>query len=181
MSRWKIYDEREFYFITYSVTEWYPVFTKSEYFDVLIDSLSYCRRNKGLKIHAYVIMLNHVHLIISRWESSPNSISDIIRDHKRYTSKRITQQLSDENQKLALSVFCKEKSEGTRDSFNVWQAGFHPVILLHEKMFIQKMEYIHNNPVKKGYVRKPEHWYYSSASYYEEKERGPLEVDNLFK
>ena len=62
------------------------VFSREQYKEIFINSLKYCQENKGLKLHARVIMTNHVHLIIS---SSTNKIEDIVRDLKKYTSKQI--------------------------------------------------------------------------------------------
>ena len=59
--------------------------------------------------------------------------------------------------------------------YQLWQEGNHPEEIYSEKMLIQKIEYIHNNPVRGGYVEEAKHWRYSSARNYEGRE-GLLEV-----
>src|SRR5271154_2938004 len=75
------------YFVTTAVVEWVDVFTRSHYCDIVVNSLRHCIEKKGLVLHAWVIMPNHLHLIISR--KGENSLSDIMRDFKKYTSSSI--------------------------------------------------------------------------------------------
>lgn len=108
MSKWKIYPGAEYYFCTATITGWFPVFTGPSYFNIVINSLQFCRNKKGLMVHAYVIMLNHLHLIIS--SGSDNSLSDIMRDFKRYTSGEISSLLHESNQAFALHIFKKRST-----------------------------------------------------------------------
>lgn len=62
--KYKIRDQSQLHFLTFAVVEWIDVFTRNEYKDVLIESLKYCQKQKGLLLYAYCIMTNHVHLII---------------------------------------------------------------------------------------------------------------------
>ncbi|MGM0547113.1 MAG: REP-associated tyrosine transposase [Bacteroidota bacterium] len=178
MSSWKIYSETKYYFCTTSITNWYPVFTEAKYFSIIIDSLKYCQRNKGLFLHAYVIMLNHLHLIISA--DVPSFIPNIIRDFKRYTSSEISSLLKTCMQKEALRIF-KEAAKGGNNNqkYKVWQHNYHPIGLQSEYFFKQKLQYIHQNPVKKGYVNKPEHWRFSSAGNYAGYNNVPIKIDKM--
>ena len=85
-TRYQILDSNSnsVYFITSTIVEWIPVFTKQEYFEIIINSLSYCRENKGLKLYAYVILDNHVHLICSA-----DNLTQIIKDFKSHTAREI--------------------------------------------------------------------------------------------
>ena len=83
-TRYKITENNGLYFITSTIVEWIPVFTKKEYFDIIVQSLSYCRKNKGLKLFAYVVMDNHVHFI-----ASADNLSQIVKDFKSYTAREI--------------------------------------------------------------------------------------------
>jgi len=74
------------HFITSTVHQWTDVFTRKEYIDILLASIRYCQQHKGLKVYAWVVMTNHVHLIIS---SDKDKLSDIIRDLKKFTAKQI--------------------------------------------------------------------------------------------
>jgi len=177
----KIYNDITIYFATSTIIDWYPVFTEKAYFDVIVSSLECCRQEKGLKIHAYVIMLNHIHLIVSMVEQLPQSLSDVFRDFKRFTSQEMTNLLREDNKFRALKVFEKAAlEEGRKNNFRVWQEGFHPKGIYDEKFGQQKLKYIHTNPVKKGYVLKPEHWNYSSAGFYCGYRNIPLKVDDIF-
>lgn len=83
----KIVNQNHIHFITPTIVGWVDVFTKKIYRDIVIDSLIYCQQVKGLNIHAYVIMSNHLHLVISASEGY--ELSNIIRDFKKHTSKQI--------------------------------------------------------------------------------------------
>jgi len=156
----------------------YPVFLNHQYSKIIINSLYYCRINKGLNLHAYVIMSNHLHLIISANE--PGTISSIFRDFKRYTSSKISELLKKENRKTALDIF-KEAAIESRNNqqHKIWQRGFHPIALHSAAFFAQKFDYLHQNPVRKGYVQRPEHWLYSSARNYAGSKDIPLNIDKL--
>ena len=84
---YQINNQEAIYFITVQVVEWADIFTRQRYRDIIIESLQYCRKNKGMEIFAYVIMSNHIHLIV---RSKNESLSGTIRDLKKFTSKKIT-------------------------------------------------------------------------------------------
>ena len=72
--------------------------------------------------------------------------------------------LEEDNKRFYLSIFRKAgENRSKRCTTKVWQDEFHPEAITSEKWFRQKMEYMHNNPVRKGFVEKPEDWKYSSA------------------
>lgn len=181
MSSWKIYEDTSLYFVTTTITDWYPIFTSPEYFKIIIESLKYCREKKGLKIYAFVIMPNHIHMIISVHKKDSQRISDIMRDFKRFTSREINCLLKSESKNKPLKVFAEKafKDERSND-FKVWKQGFHPKAIVNERFCLQKLDYIHKNPVKKGYVSKAKHWKYSSAGFYEGSQNVPLQIDNIF-
>lgn len=161
-SRYKIIDKEGLYFTTSTIVEWIPVFTASNYMQIIIDSLKYCRQNKGLHIFANVIMVNHLHLIVS----SPD-LSKVLKDFKSFTAKEILRLAREESKKWLLNQFEYYKKRHKKGSTHqVWQEGVHPQKILSEKILKEKINYIHNNPAKAGYVRNPEHWIYSSASNY---------------
>ena len=161
-SRYKFLEKGYPYFITSTVIEWLPVFTKKEYFEIIIKALKFCRANKKLKIYAYVILENHLHLI-----TSGENLAKIIKEFKSFTARKIINTLQENNAKWILSQlsFYKKKFKKNSDH-QLWQEGVHPKMIGDEEILRQKMEYLHFNPVKKGYVASPEHWLYSSASNY---------------
>jgi hypothetical protein len=113
---------------------------------------------------------------------TPENLSDVFRDFKRFTSKEMTRLLQEEGKLRALDIFKEAAIQaGKKNDFKVWKDGFHPKGIYDEKFGLQKLEYIHNNPVKKGYVLKPEHWFFSSARFYSGVNDVPLQVDDIFK
>ncbi len=84
---YQIRDQHAVYFITFSVIEWVDIFSRSIYSDIVVESLAFCQKNKGLNIHAWCIMSNHLHLIVSTKLSF--ALSDVLRDFKKFTSNQI--------------------------------------------------------------------------------------------
>lgn len=164
------------YFVTITVSDWIPLFLSAGYCDILIDSLAHCRRLKGLRIHGYVIMPNHLHLIVST--ESTHSLPDILRDFKRFTSRRITRTLEREGaqKRRRLLGYAATSGKGNT-SYKVWQDGYHPIAIYTPGAFRQKLQYIHDNPVRKGLIRSAEQWRYSSAGDYLTGVPGELEID----
>ncbi len=163
MSRYKLYpDQTNLYFCTNTIVEWQCVFKEDKYFQIVLDSLKYCQKNKGLVLFGYVIMLNHMHLMASY--DDQKSLSAIMRDFKRHTSKYIAQELEHDNERLLLYIF-RDAAQKRRSNirYKVWQDEFHPIAIFSDTWFEEKMTYIHNNPVRKGFVERPEDWKYSSA------------------
>lgn len=165
MSRWKVIDDVSLYFITTTIVDWKNVFVSVRMFDSIIESLSYCMANKGLHVHGYVIMPTHVHYIVS--SEPPKRLSGIMRDFGRYTSQRIVALLDEMGCYDILESFRNAAGkEGRGNLHKVWQTGFHPIAIMTETFFLEKLNYIHQNPVRKGFVEQPEYWKYSSARNY---------------
>jgi putative transposase len=171
-SRYKICELNSPHFITCTIVAWLPVFTRQTYLDVVTASLTFCRQQKGLLLHAYVILDNHLHLIVSS-----DFLNQLVRDLKRHTAREIVKAAQREAKNWLLKQFEFYKPEYKSDSrHQVWQEGVHPQAILNEAMLRQKLEYIHYNPVKLGLVDRPEDWRYSSARNYLGRE-GILEID----
>lgn len=168
-------DGEYLYFITSTITHWIPLFLSHRYFTLLTDALSYCRTNKGLLLHAYVLMPNHFHIIAS---SQPRrGLPGIMRDLKRYTSREVTRCLEEDGSRFQLRLL--EQSAIRSNDYCVWQEGYHPEAIFTERFFRQKLDYLHDNPVRKGYVRSAAEWVYSSAYDYVIGRRGVMEIDRL--
>ena len=150
------------YFCTCTIVEWLCVFKEEKYFQVIIESLKYCTKNKGLILFGYVIMPNHLHLMSSHDDGT--TLSDIMRDFKHFTSTKIAELLESDNNRLFLYILRKAGKKRSPDqTIKIWQDEYNPVAVTSMKWFRQKMEYMHQNPVRKGFVGKPEDWKYSSA------------------
>jgi REP element-mobilizing transposase RayT len=164
---YKIRDQYAPYFLTFQVLYWIDIFSRRTYRDIFIDSLKHCQKEKRLKVHAYVIMTNHVHLILS---SPDGNLSNIIRDIKSYTSKTIidaTDTNTESRRKWMRALFSFAGRKNKRNSeFQFWTQENHPEELISKQFTHQKLNYIHRNPVEAGFVFKPEDWIYSSASNY---------------
>jgi REP element-mobilizing transposase RayT len=92
---YSIKDQQAIHFISFAVVQWVDVFTRKEYADILVGSLKFCQTSKGLNVHAWCIMSNHLHLIVSAKE--PNKLSDILRDFKKFTSSQILKAIAENN------------------------------------------------------------------------------------
>lgn len=90
-------------------------------------------------------------------------LSDIMRDFRTYTSRRIREQLETDKREGYLQIFERSAHKLDKQKYRVWTDDYHPVALRSEKWFNQKMNYMHYNLIRKGFVEKPEHWKYSSA------------------
>jgi REP element-mobilizing transposase RayT len=121
-------------------------------------------------------MTSHVHLIISS-ESIP--LNEIIRDLKKFTSKALIWAIKQGPESRKVWLLKKFQFAADRinrvNTFKVWQDGFHPVELDSNTMMEQRLDYVHNNPVEEGIVRRPEDYVYSSAGDYAD-EKGLIEV-----
>ena len=81
---YKIRNQAAIHFITFAVVEWVDVFTRRDYCDIVLDSIRFCQKEKGLLVHCWCIMSNHLHLIIS---AKNENLSDVLRDFKPAQSR----------------------------------------------------------------------------------------------
>ncbi len=149
------------HFITITIIEWIDIFTKPEYFKIIIESLNYCQKNKGLKIFEYVIMPNHIHLIVKAKEG--NNLSQIINDFKKHTSREIFKLLEKDNRRYIVNLLNNSFARKVGYGKQLWQRENYPEPVISEKFLLEKIKYIHKNPVRKEFVSLPEEWLYSSA------------------
>jgi len=176
---YKIRNQSAIHFITFAVVEWVDVFTRKEYRDIVLDSIRFCQVEKGLLLHCWCIMSNHLHLIVS---AKQNNLSDILRDFKKFTSKQVIKAIEDNKQESRkdwmLQIFRKEGAKNSRNiTYQFWRQDNQPQELYSPAFIFQKMNYIHNNPVESGIVECPEHYIYSSAKdYFETKKCGLLDL-----
>ncbi len=160
-SRYKITVPEAPHFITLTVLQWIPVFTRPETVNILLESLKFLSKD-GLKVYAYVVLENHCHFIVQS-----SALNRDIARYKSYTAKQMIQYLSQQNVRQILKqlAFYKKAHKNDR-AYQFWQEGVHPELIQGNEMMRQKIDYIHRNPVKLGYVDKAEHWRYSSARDY---------------
>jgi REP element-mobilizing transposase RayT len=174
-SRYKIYEPTYPHFITCTILHWIPIFTRQESVEIVLESLKYLQKTDNLKIYAYVILENHLHLI-----ASSDDISKSMKKFKSFTAKQIIKLLQRENVKTILNQLAFYKKAHKKDTtYQLWQEGIQPKLIINDKMMIDRINYIHNNPLKRGYVDEAKHWRYSSARDYEGI-CGLLEVEKFF-
>jgi putative transposase len=161
-SRYHFFENEAPYFLTCTVVKWLPLFSSKAIVQIIIDSLTFLQETQRLIVYAYVIMENHLHLI-----ASSQNISKEVGDFKRYTARKIIDHLTEHNAEhiLKLLAYYKLKHRQDRD-YQLWQEGSHPEQIQSIDMMQEKINYIHMNPVKRGYVDEAIHWRYSSARNY---------------
>lgn len=168
------------YFLTFTVTDWVDVFTRLNYKTIIVDALKYCRENKGLKLYAWCLMSNHIHLICS--VEPPYIISDFLRDYKQFTAKGILndiQTLPESRRDWMLYRFeFAGKYDNRITKYRFWQDKSHPIELITTEMINERINYIHQNPVRTGLVANAEDYLYSSARNYAELSN-VLEIDEI--
>ena len=159
----------EVYSVTDTVVDWVDIFSRPSYRHIILESLQYCQKEKGLIIYAWVLMTNHLHAIVGSTEK--NRVSDIWRDFKKFTSKEIVRTLLNDNtesrQEWMLNRFeYSGKNDKKIKNYRFWQEGNDAQGIYLNDYFNQKLNYIHNNPVKAEIVNRAEDYRYSSATDY---------------
>ena len=141
------------YFLTLVVYRWYYLFDRYGRWDILAKSLNYCNKFKQLKLYSFVFMLNHIHLIVA----SPD-VAGFLCDFKKYTSKELKKNIIQTEPNI-LKLFTYKGMQ-----YHFWQKTNMPKYIETDDFLQQKLDYIHDNPVVKNYVMRPEDWYWSSAN-----------------
>ena len=168
---YRVKDQKGQYFVTFTIYQWVDVFTRKDYIDIFLDSVKFCQENKGLQVYAWVIMTNHVHLIIS---SEEGKLSDTIRDLKKFTSTKLVEAIEKnpkESRKSWLLWLLKKE-----DKIVFWKEGYHGEEITDQYFFESKLNYIHQNPVKAFIVEKEEEYLYSSCGDYYGIRKGALDL-----
>ena len=160
-----IEDQNATYFLTFTVTDWVDVFTRKDYKIEIVNSLNYCVKNKGLSIFAWCLMSNHLHLVCRAEDGF--KISDIIRDFKKFTSKAIVKMIQEipesRNDWMLYRFEFAGKFDNRITKYKFWQDTNHAVLLDTNEMIDQRINYIHENPVRALIVAHPHEYLFSSA------------------
>ena len=160
-------DQHYAYFVTCTVVDKLPLFTRNPYRRIVLDSLAHIRSHKKTQLNAFVVMSTHLHAVL--WPEEGVNLSDVLRDFKRYTSRAISRGASRLGHHSFIRAFVDARRSGRAQSTSqhqVWQEGSHAEAIYSDDFARQKMEYIHNNPVRANLVGRPEEWSYSSARMY---------------
>jgi REP element-mobilizing transposase RayT len=166
--KYKMHEQEKAYFLTMTVVGWIDVFTRKNHKFAIVDSLKYCQKHKGLEIYAWCLMPSHLHLIVR--STGTIELADIIRDFKKFTSRKIVSQIEEEPESrkewmLRYFEYSGKHLKAIR-KYKFWQSGNHAEIIYSVRFFYNTLAYIHNNPVKDMIVEKPEDYMFSSARNY---------------
>ncbi|WP_124981881.1 transposase [Nonlabens xiamenensis] len=166
MSRnYKFHNKAGAYFVSFATVYWIDVFTRQVDFDILEQSVQYCRAEKGMEVYAYGFMNSHIHFIFRSANENP---SGLLGDFQKHTSKKIIKEIEENPQEsrmewLLLMFERAGKKKDNISKYQFWQHHNKPIELWSSKVIKQKLDYIHNNPVESGFVTEPTDWKYSSA------------------
>lgn len=162
---YQIVEQDGLHYVTFQIVKWVDIFTRQIYRDIVVDSLRFCQQNKGLEIYAFVVMSNHIHLLI---RSDIGKLSDTIREFKSFTAKQMLMTIDTEPESRRdwlLNIFeFAAKQHKRNEKYQIWTHENHAELVYSNKFFEQKLNYIHENPVRAGVVEKAEDYLYSSAT-----------------
>jgi REP element-mobilizing transposase RayT len=164
------------YFITASIVGWKPLFSKTEYANIILNSLTWLRREKRMSLFAFVLMPTHLHFIVLPLE---RSISNLLQNFGSFTAHKILKKLREENRKDLIDFFHTHRRDNSIEH-SIWQ-DIQAKNIYTEKFLLQKIEYIHQNPVAKGWELAQDRagYQYSSACYYDEARKPIIEIDDI--
>jgi REP element-mobilizing transposase RayT len=160
----RMFNDQKIYFTTATILKWLNLFERDEYKDVLISSLRHLIQNERLYVYAFVIMPNHLHII---WSENIRKTKETVKtSFFKFTSKQFLKGLKQANP-VFLKKFYVDKSDR---KYQFWQRDSLDIEIYSEKIFEQKLNYIHDNPLqpKWNLVEKPVEYKYSSVKFYEE-------------
>ncbi len=161
-SRYKITTETSPHFLTLTVNHWLPVFTRPATTQIIYSAWQQLQQESSFRLYAFVILENHLHFI-----AQSDNLSRDLKYFKGRTARYILDYLIQNRVDFLLKQLAYRKNSYKRQSrYQFWQEGSHPQLIETMQVLRQKVDYIHYNPVKRGYIALPEHWLYSSARAY---------------
>ncbi len=164
MERYRIHADAAVYYLTYSVVEWLPVFVSEAACKIVAESLTFCHREKHLRINAFVVMPTHMHLIVFDADYDSGRLERTLTDFRKFTGRQLSDYCAQHGPKCFIQTLRDQATADRERRF--WQPSRHPVALQGERFWRQRFDYLHDNPRRKGLVRNPEHWRFSSAMWY---------------
>ena len=165
--KYKFVNRDGVYFVTATIVDWVDVFTRNEYRDILMDSFHFCQQYQGLKIYGWVLMTNHFHLIGSTTDEK--GIGMVMWNIKSFTSMKLINAIiknpKESRKEWMLDLFEKNGKQSKNNfHYQFWQRENHTILLDNDEInFAQRMQYLHESPIRSGYVKEPQEWKYSRA------------------
>jgi putative transposase len=157
------------HFITCSCYRRQPILGEPRDRDCFLQIFEQVRRRYQIIVVGYVVMPEHIHLLIS--EPDRGSVSIVMQVLKQRFARKILRDLRTRGT-LQQPSLCEAMEDA-----HIWQKRFYDFVVLSEKKKLEKLRYIHRNPVKRGLVLAPEQWKWSSYLHYATGEPGPVFID----
>ena len=148
------------YFITIKTINGIHIFKRKEYFDIILSSLEYCQKSKGLLIWAYTIIINHLHLVF-KIKSGFNA-HETIGDFKKFTANQILKQLKKDNEFEILKKLRYTTIQNKKQKHKIWKSSCYPRAIISEKFLTQKIDYTDFNAVRHGIINDIEKYPHTS-------------------
>ncbi len=168
----RYYGQGHLHFITCSCYRRLPLLARVRARNELVRILGEVRSKYRFRILGYVVMPEHVHLLISEpGQGAPSTVMQVFK-------QRVSRQLRARTRRASarqLPLWSKAGDATLLRGF--WQRRFHDFNVFTEKKRNEKLQYMHWNPVKRGLVKQPQHWPWSSYSFYWKKGIVLLEMD----
>ena len=158
---YKIEEQDSLHFVTFQIVKWIDIFTRKIYRDIVVNSLRFCQVNKDLEIYAFVVMSNHLHLLLRNGKSD---LSNTIKEFKSFTAKQILKAIDTETEsrrEWMLNLFeFSAKQHKRNEKYQIWTHENHAEIVYSNRFMDSKINYIHENPVQAGIVGRAEDYLY---------------------
>ena len=173
------FDPANLYFITTTAVQHAHLFRRDVIKRIIADSLNYMRVRRWINLYVFVIMPNHVHLIVRCLPGY--TLANIMRDFKKYTGRQIIHQYQAEDNRQVLAFLGRMAKRLPNQEYKVWEDGYDARDVFSRGFLEQKMEYCHNNPCQPHWqlVEFPEQYPWSSARYYLLEEPAIVDVDDV--
>ena len=179
MTNWRPnFDPDNLYFVTTSAVQRRHIFKYDVIKRLIVDSLDCMRLRKRFDLYAFVVMPNHLHIIIQC--ASENPLASAIRDLKKHTSDRIIRHYRALNNQAALDFFASVATHSDKQQHKVWKDGYNAKDVFSPDFLRQKMTYVHNNPCQPHWALAecPEDYLWPSARFYLLEESAVIPLDN---
>lgn len=155
------------HFLTLTVVGWTDVFIRQPYNEIIMENLNFCIERRNLELYAFCLMTNHLHMIVGSDPDTP--FTETIKNFKSYSAKRILTFIEanwkESRREFLLKRFAYYANIRAQDAKRqFWERDNYPEAIFSDSFFSQKKRYIENNPVKAGFVLRPEDWANSSAN-----------------
>ena len=164
MERYRIVKGVALYYITFTVVDWLPVFIDETACKIVTDSLNFCIRNKFLGVNVYVILPTHLHALVFDTQFDPDRLKRSLDDIRKFTGRQLVAHARQHLPKCFSKLLAEQAGQDRQHRF--WQPTQHPVGIFTQDFWKQKMDYLHDNPCRKGLVSCSEDWRFSSARYW---------------